>query len=69
MLGAVASAVRSANGTAVALDAILPLAYDDVEAMMLPVARRSLLAHLQKLSRDGRVALEPGPEELYRPAG
>lgn len=46
------------------LDALVPLAYDDVPERLHPVARRSLHAHLIKLAREGR-ALESG--EGWRP--
>lgn len=36
-----------------AIDALLPRVYDDVDPRMLPVAQRSLLAHLLKLRVDG----------------
>lgn len=36
------------------LEQLLPHAYDDVDPRMLPVAARSLLAHLGKLRSDGR---------------
>jgi len=36
------------------LDALVPLAYDDVSERLYPVARRSLLAHLLKLEHEGR---------------
>jgi hypothetical protein len=49
----VLNAVRAA-GTAT-LDALLPVVYDDVAARALPVASRSLLAHLIKLKADGRL--------------
>lgn len=39
---------------------LLGRAYDDVAPRLLPVAERSLLAHLQKLEREGRV-LDTGP--------
>jgi glyoxylase-like metal-dependent hydrolase (beta-lactamase superfamily II) len=42
------------------LDELLPLAYDDVAAKLLPVARRSLHAHLIKLARESRVREEAG---------
>lgn len=42
-----------------ALAALLPRAYDDVPQQMLPMAERSLLAHLHKLAADG-VAQEDG---------
>ena len=35
------------------LEQLLPAAYDDVDPRMLPVAARSLLAHLNKLRSDG----------------
>jgi recombination protein RecT len=42
---------RSGGGT---LDELVPSAYDDVKPALYPVARRSLLAHLEKLVEDGR---------------
>jgi glyoxylase-like metal-dependent hydrolase (beta-lactamase superfamily II) len=42
---------RSGGGT---LDELVPSAYDDVKPALFPVARRSLLAHLEKLEADGR---------------
>jgi recombination protein RecT len=36
------------------LEALVPLAYDDVRPALYPVAMRSLLAHLEKLEADGR---------------
>jgi glyoxylase-like metal-dependent hydrolase (beta-lactamase superfamily II) len=36
------------------LAALLPFVYDDVDPRLLPVAERSLLAHLIKLREDGR---------------
>jgi len=42
------------------LDELLPLAYDDVAAKLLPIARRSLHAHLIKLTRESRVREEAG---------
>ncbi len=47
----VVNALR-ARGPA-ALEALLPAVYDDVDPRMLPVAARSLLAHLDKLRGDG----------------
>ncbi|MEN9314980.1 MAG: Hydroxyacylglutathione hydrolase [Pseudomonadota bacterium] len=35
------------------LDDLVPVAYDDVKPPLYPVAKRSLLAHLQKLEHDG----------------
>jgi glyoxylase-like metal-dependent hydrolase (beta-lactamase superfamily II) len=37
----------------VTLEQLLPFVYDDVDPRMLPVAARSLLAHLNKLHADG----------------
>jgi len=48
------------------LDELVPLAYDDVPEKLYPPARRSLHAHLIKLSREGR-AKEAG--ELWLAAG
>jgi len=40
------------------LDELVPAAYDDVKPALFPVAKRSLLAHLQKLEIDGRATHE-----------
>ena len=40
------------------LDKLVVFAYDDVSAKLHPVARRSLLGHLQKLEREGRARHE-----------
>ena len=40
------------------LDELVPLAYDDVNERLYPVAKRSLHAHLIKLEREGRAGLE-----------
>jgi glyoxylase-like metal-dependent hydrolase (beta-lactamase superfamily II) len=45
------------------LDELLPEVYDDVEVAAHPLARRSLLAHLLKLEREGTVAADG---ERYR---
>jgi recombination protein RecT len=42
---------RSGGGT---LDDLVPSAYDDVKPALYPVAKRSLLAHLEKLVDDAR---------------
>jgi glyoxylase-like metal-dependent hydrolase (beta-lactamase superfamily II) len=36
------------------LDALVPLVYDDVDSRLHPIAKASLLAHLQKLEIDAR---------------
>ena len=46
-----------------ALDELLPQVYDDVRPELLPIARYSLEAHLIKLHREGRAAVE-GPTWL-----
>lgn len=38
------------------LDELVPLAYDDVNERLYPVAKRSLHAHLIKLAEDGRAS-------------
>jgi glyoxylase-like metal-dependent hydrolase (beta-lactamase superfamily II)/8-oxo-dGTP pyrophosphatase MutT (NUDIX family) len=48
------------------LEQLLPHAYDDVDPRLLPVAARSLLAHLEKLKAD-RTADDPGG--VWRVAG
>jgi glyoxylase-like metal-dependent hydrolase (beta-lactamase superfamily II) len=40
------------------LDELVPLAYDDVNERLFPIARRSLHAHLLKLERDGRASVK-----------
>lgn len=40
------------------LDALVPHAYDDVSTKLHPIAKRSLLAHLEKLEVDGRARRE-----------
>ena len=47
----------------VTLELLVPRAYDDVNAFVLPIAERSTLAILGKLERDGRVVREG---ESYR---
>lgn len=60
----VAAALKAAG--AAALDELLPRVYDDVPPGLHPVARRSLLAHLIKLRRDGLAA---GGEDDWRYTG
>ncbi|MGH8619505.1 MAG: MBL fold metallo-hydrolase, partial [Burkholderiales bacterium] len=48
------------------LDALVPLAYDDVVATLYPVARRSLEAHLIKLKREGRATESAGRWRLMQ---
>jgi endoribonuclease LACTB2 len=45
-------------GRPAALSELLPLAYDDVAAFVLPLAQRSARAILEKLKGEGRVRLE-----------
>jgi glyoxylase-like metal-dependent hydrolase (beta-lactamase superfamily II) len=46
---------------------LLPAVYDDTPTSMHPIAARSLVAHLEKLARDGRVeVLEGGAGDLYK---
>jgi glyoxylase-like metal-dependent hydrolase (beta-lactamase superfamily II)/8-oxo-dGTP pyrophosphatase MutT (NUDIX family) len=46
-----AALAKAGPGT---LDDLVPTAYDDVKPPLYPVAKRSLLAHLEKLETDGR---------------
>lgn len=48
------------------LEQLLPRVYDDVPERMLPVAQRSLLAHLLKLSDDGTAQERDGGWMLHR---
>lgn len=40
------------------LDELVPLAYEDVDPILYPVAKRSLTAHLLKLRDEGRAAID-----------
>lgn len=48
----IAAALNKVGGGT--LDDLVPVAYDDVNAALFPIAKRSLLAHLEKLVTDGR---------------
>ena len=52
----VVSALERKNSAT--LDELVPLAYDDVNERLFPIARRSLHAHLLKLERDGRASVK-----------
>ncbi len=54
----VLNAVRAAGSAAI--EALLPVVYDDVQARLYPVASRSLLAHLIKLQGEGKVTQKRG---------
>ena len=54
--GSVAEALR-ARGTGT-IDDLLPGVYDDVDDERLPIARRSLWAHLRRLAQDSRVTAD-----------
>lgn len=56
------AAALAARGAAT-LDELLPAVYDDVPAVLHPVARRSLLAHLLKLAADGQAVDVAGDGE------
>jgi glyoxylase-like metal-dependent hydrolase (beta-lactamase superfamily II) len=46
---------------------LLPVVYDDTPEAMHPIAVRSLVAHLEKLGKDGRVeVLDAGADSSYR---
>ncbi len=49
---------------ALSLEALVPRAYDDVTAFVLPIAERSTLAILGKLQSEGRVSLDDGRYSL-----
>lgn len=51
----VLAAVRQGAGP---VELLVPRAYPEVEPRIYPLAARSLLAHLQKLEREGRVVLD-----------
>jgi len=44
------------------IDSLLPEVYDDTSKVLWPLARMSLMAHLEKLVADGRVDRGPGDE-------
>ena len=48
------------------LDELVKLAYDDVDPILYPVAKRSLTAHLLKLRDEGRAAVDA--QARWRPA-
>ena len=48
---------RTGGGT---LDELVPFAYDDVDPILYPVAKRSLTAHLLKLRDEQRAAEDAG---------
>jgi glyoxylase-like metal-dependent hydrolase (beta-lactamase superfamily II) len=52
----VADALRTRG--AATIDDLLPVVYDDVDTERLPIARRSLWAHLRKLAEDARVSAD-----------
>ena len=52
-----AALTKTGGGT---LDDIVPVAYDDVNAGLFPIAKRSLLAHLEKLVTDGKASVNEG---------
>jgi len=60
----VLDALRSSGGGG--LDDLVKRVYDDVDPIMHPVAKRSLLAHLEKLVTDG--AAHAAPEGRWVPA-
>jgi glyoxylase-like metal-dependent hydrolase (beta-lactamase superfamily II) len=45
------------------LDTLVASVYDDVDPRLHPLAKRSLLAHLHKLERDGRVVRDPADDD------
>lgn len=51
------------------VDALLPLVYDEVDPRLWPVARYSLVAHLDKLREDGRASSRGGQWALRPDAG
>lgn len=53
-------AALAALGRPVELRELVPLAYDDVAAFVLPIAERSTHAILEKLHREGRARVEGG---------
>lgn len=61
----VLDALRNA-GAPVTIDELVMTAYDDVDAAIRPVAKRSLTAHLLKLRDDGVAALDDGRWRLLQ---
>jgi glyoxylase-like metal-dependent hydrolase (beta-lactamase superfamily II) len=57
-------ALREAG--AVTMQALLPRVYDDVPTERLAMAERSLLAHLEKLSAEGRASVD---NDIWRASG
>jgi glyoxylase-like metal-dependent hydrolase (beta-lactamase superfamily II) len=50
-------------GAASTVDELVPTVYDDVDEARHPIARRSLWAHLRKLSGDGQVGVDD-PDDI-----
>ena len=61
----VANAVATLG--AATIDELLPIAYDDVPAVVYPLARRSLEAHLIRLARAGAVVHADGRWQAHAP--
>ena len=59
------SSVRRTGGGSV--EELVRAVYDDVDPIMHPVAKRSLLAHLEKLVQDGVATVSA--EGRYAPIG
>lgn len=58
----VLDAVRGRAGEAATAEDLVPIAYADTPARLWPIARLSLLAHLEKLVTDGKVVAEPAAD-------
>lgn len=59
--GKVVDALRGA-GAAAKADDLVPVAYADTPAHLWPMARLSLLAHLEKLVAEGKVVADPAAD-------
>jgi endoribonuclease LACTB2 len=55
-----AKVLAAVTAGAAAAAELVPIAYDDTPRVLWPLAERSLLAHLVKLARDGRVVEDGG---------
>jgi glyoxylase-like metal-dependent hydrolase (beta-lactamase superfamily II) len=63
VLGSLGSAPRT-------VDQLLPSAYNDTPEAMYPIAARSLVAHLEKLAREGQIEVVPeAGESRYKLPG
>jgi hypothetical protein len=55
------------GGGAATIEGIVAVVYDDVDRSLHPLATRSVLAHLEKLAKEGSVRIEGSRVQLLVP--